>query len=79
MPGQAIRRGPMGPAGPPGAGDILASVGLDGGVLTLSVQSKWGLTDDDVPYYDEAGAAPGEDAMVTLTDDGHLVLVRLEG
>ena len=62
------------------AGTTIGTVALDvGGNPVLTVDSIWGIDGDDQPYYDPAGAAPGEDAVLRLADDGSLNLTTITG
>jgi collagen type I/II/III/V/XI/XXIV/XXVII alpha len=71
--------GPAGPAGTGGgsSGDPLAlgtTIGTTtvepGDLVTVAYTSPWGITPAGIPYYDPAGATPGEDATFTFGPDG---------
>lgn len=50
---------------------------IENNILSVSLTSNWGIDSTGEPYYDSAGAAPGEAAMLTVEPDGTLTLVRL--
>ena len=51
--------------------ELFAARGVDSTVLT-------GIDEDGFPYADPAGAAPGEEASVSIDEDGFLVFTPLE-
>lgn len=69
------------PAGS-GSGDLSVlsgSVDVDGNVL-VEFTSNWGITiPGGEPYYDDAGATPGEDAIPVAQLDGTVALIQLDG
>lgn len=57
----------------------MATVG-DGGSVSVAFSSPWGIDGDGNPYYDEAGAAPGEDAILTVdATTGNFALAKPDG
>lgn len=59
-------------------GTAIGSVSVAGPNPVVSFRSVWGLTLAGVAYFDPAGAATDEDAVLVATTDGHFALVRPE-
>lgn len=60
------------------AGGFSATTLADG-TIQVSMASNWGITSTGKPYYDSAGASPGEEAWPSLDTDGNLTLTTLAG
>lgn len=55
-----------------------SSLGVNNSIM-VSFESVWGITPDGVAYYDSAGAAKGEGAILILQIDGTPALVKPKG
>jgi hypothetical protein len=77
--GTPIVRGEKGDAGVPETGYFTAPI-VDDDIFSVELVSNWGIGPGDVPYYDPAGADPGEAALLTLDPaTGEPILLRPAG
>jgi hypothetical protein len=80
--GNVVTVGLQGPPGPSNDGRIGTTLGLssmaDGNVM-LDFDTPWGVDGAGVPYWDNAGAAPGEEYILLVEPGGALVLTRPGG
>ena len=49
------------------------------GEVILEFSSVWGINSSGVPYYDPAGATPGESAIFSIQGDGSFVITKPTG
>jgi len=65
-----------GPRGPVGAPGVYEGAVVDGHVIVYVPPSPWGIDANGDPYYDPAGAAPGEQAVMQFDPDtGNPILI----